>query len=194
MKWLARISVVTLALALMAPAVFAQNEEHGEVGVFVNYLRFNNLNNQNFWGVGGRVAFNLNRWAQLEGGMSYNFARNFTTGTPGVTGTFSRTAFHTLDGLFGPKFQTGAGPVKAFVTAKAGFINFMVNNNGSVSGFTGQVANVPSGDTHFAFYPGGGIELFAKWFGVRAEIGDEMYWENGHRNNLRFTFGPQFRW
>ena len=193
MKWMARAAMVVLALALLAPMGFAQ-EEHGEVGVFANYLRFHNLNNQNFWGLGGRVAFNLNNWVQLEGGMSYNFARNFTTSTPGVTGTFSNTRFRTLDGLFGPKFQTGAGPVKAFVVTKVGFMNFQVTDKGPASGFGNAVANVPGGNTHFAFYPGGGIELFAHWFGVRAEIGNEMYWENGHHNNLRFTFGPQFRW
>ena len=193
MKWIARGTVLILALALMTPAVLAQ-EEHGEVGVFANYLRFHNLNNQNFWGVGGRVAFNLNNWAQLEGSLGYNFERNFTTGTPGVTGSFSRSGFRTIDGLFGPKFQTGAGPVKAFVTTKVGFMNFSVTDKGLVSGFTGQLSDVPNGNTHFAFYPGGGIELFAGWFGVRADIGDEMYWENGAHHNMRVTFGPQFRW
>ena len=195
MKWIARGTVLILALALLTPAVLAQ-EEHGEFGVFANYMRFHNLDNQNFWGAGARLAFNLSSWAQLEGSMTYNFERNFTTGTPGVTGTFTRTGFRTLDGLFGPKFQTGAGPVKAFVTAKAGFMNFSVTNkNASLgSGFTGQVANVPNGNTHFALYPGGGIELFAHWIGVRAEIGDEMYWENGAQHNLRVTLGPQFRW
>lgn len=193
MKWIVRLAMVVLALALLAPTGFAQ-EEHGEIGVFANYLRFHNLNNQNFFGVGGRVAFNLNNWSQLEASMSYNFARNFTSGTPGISGSFTKSGFRTLDALFGPKFQTGAGPVKAFVTAKAGLMNFSVTNKGTVSGFTGAVSNIPSGDTHFAFYPGGGIELFAHWFGVRAEVGDEMYWENGHHNNLRVTFGPQFRW
>jgi hypothetical protein len=172
---------------------FAQ-EEHGEVGVFANYLRFHNLTNQNFWGLGGRVAFNLRSWAQLEAGMSYNFERNFTSGTPGVTGSFTRTGFRTLDALFGPKFQTGAGPVRLFVTTKAGLMNFSLTNKGTASGFASAVSNIPSGNTHFALYPGGGIELFAHWFGIRAEVGDEMYWENGANHNLRFTFGPQFRW
>lgn len=191
-KWISRAAVVVLALALLAPMGFAQ-EEHGEVGVFANYLRFHNLNNQNFWGLGGRVAFNLSSWAQLEGGMSYNFERNFTTGTPGVTGTFSRTGFRTLDALFGPKFQTGAGPVRVFAVTKVGLINFSLTNKGVASGFANAVSNVPDGNTHFAVYPGGGVELFAHWIGVRAELGDEIYWEGGAHHNLRFTFGPQFR-
>jgi hypothetical protein len=191
-KWISRAAVVVLALALLAPMGFAQ-EEHGEVGVFANYLRFHNLDNQHFWGLGGRVAFNLSSWAQLEGGMSYNFERNFTTGTPGVTGTFSRTGFRTLDALFGPKFQTGAGPVRVFAVTKVGLINFSLTNKGVASGFVDAVSNVPDGNTHFAVYPGGGVELFAHWIGVRAELGDEIYWEGGAHHNLRFTFGPQFR-
>ena len=192
MKWMVRAAVMVLALALLAPTGFAQ-EEHGEVGIFANYLRFHNLNNQNFWGVGGRVAFNMASWAQLEASMSYNFARNFTNGTPGVTGSFSKTSFRTLDALFGPKVQTGAGPVRLFITTKAGLMNFSLTNKGVASGFGSAVTNIPDGNTHFALYPGGGVELFAHWFGVRAELGDEIYWENGSHHNLRFTFGPQFR-
>lgn len=186
-------AVILLALLMLAPAVFAQ-EEHGEFGVFANYTRFHNLNNQNFWGVGGRLGFNLNKYAQVEGEMAYDFQRNFTNGTPGITGTFTNTKFRILHGLFGPKIQTGAGPFKLFGTVKAGFDNFGISNNGVITGFVNQVGTVPTGDTHFALYPGGGVEAFAKWFGVRAEIGDEMYWQNGANHNLRFTFGPQFRW
>ncbi len=193
MRRIATGAAILLALLLLAPAMFAQ-EEHGEFGVFANYTKFHNLNNQNFWGLGGRLAFNLNKWAQLEGSMSYDFERNFTTSTPGVTGTFQRSGFRILDGLFGPKFQTGAGPFKVFFTTKAGFDNFSVTNKGPASGFTTAVTNVPSGNTHFAFYPGGGVELFAHWFGVRADVGDEMYWESGAKHNLRITVGPQFRW
>jgi hypothetical protein len=43
------------------------------------------------------------------------------------------------------------------------------------------------------FYPGGGIELFAGRFGIRAEAGDEMYFDRGANHNLKFTIGPQIR-
>jgi len=29
------------------------------------------------------------------------------------------------------------------------------------------------------FYPGGGVEAFIGWFGVRAEVGDLMYFQDG---------------
>jgi hypothetical protein len=85
--------------------------------------------------------------------------------------------------------------VKGFVTVKAGFNNFMVTDKGIASGFVNQVSNVPSGDTHFALYPGGGVEFFfGHVFGIRGEVGDEMYWQNGANHNLKIKIGPQFRW
>ena len=194
MKWFLSAAAVVLVIALTAPAAFAQQEEHGEFGVFADYTRLHNANNANFWGVGGRVAFNLNKWAQLEGSMAYDFERNFTTGTPGVTGTFTRSGLKILDGLFGPKFQTGIGPFKAFVTAKGGFMNFSVSPKATFSSFTGAVSSVPNGNTNGAFYPGGGVELFYHWIGIRAEAGDLMYFDHGANHNLKFTVGPQFRW
>lgn len=198
MKRIAGATLIILALTLLwAPALLAQ-EEHGEFGVYADYNRFHNLANQNFWGVGGNLAFNLNKYVQLEGTMAYDFERDFTTNNTPLFGTstnFQKTGFRILDGLFGPKVQTGVGPVKAFFTVKGGFDNFMVTNKGVATGFVNQVSNVPSGDTHFALYPGGGVEFFiGHVFGIRGEVGDEMYWQNGANHNLRIKIGPQFRW
>lgn len=208
MKWIARGAIAILVLALLAPAVMAQ-EEHGEFGVFADYTRFHNLNNQNFWGAGAILGFNLGKYVQLEGTMAYDFERNFvssTSTTLGTAGSFQNTKFRILNGFFGPKIQTGIGPFKAFVAIKPGFENFGITNQGVATGFVNSVSNVPSGDTHFALFPSGGIELFAKHIGVRAEIGDTMYWQGkftdnagttfggGVQNNLTFRFGPQFRW
>jgi hypothetical protein len=38
-----------------------------------------------------------------------------------------------------------------------------------------------------------GLEAFGGPIGIRLEVGDEVYFLNGARNNLRVTFGPQFR-
>ncbi len=191
------LALAMVAVVWLATPMFAQ-EEHGEFGVFADYTRFHNLNNQNFFGVGGQIAFNLNNYVQLEGSMAYDFERNFTSsGTPIVGGgsNFQRTGFRILNGLFGPKLQTGVGPVKAFGTLKAGFDNFSLTNRSIAGGFVNQVSGVPDGNTHFALYPGGGLEFFiGRVFGIRAEIGDEMYWENGANHNLKVKFGPQFRW
>ena len=42
-------------------------------------------------------------------------------------------------------------------------------------------------------YPGGGFEAFAGPIGVRAEVGDDIYFLNGAHNNLGVSLGPQFR-
>jgi hypothetical protein len=77
---------------------------------------------------------------------------------------------------------------------KGGFINFHVDTRGvTVGNVINSFNNVTDGDTHGVFYPGGGIELGAGWFAIRAEVGDEIYWSNGAQNNLRFTVGPTFR-
>lgn len=209
MRRLTGVILLILALTLLAPAVFAQ-EEHGEFGVFADYTRFHNLNNQNFWGLGGNLGFNLGRYVQLEGNMAYNFERNFvssTSTTVGTLGSFQNTNFRILNGFFGPKFQTGVGPVKAFVSIKPGFENFGITNRGVATGFVNSVNNVPSGDTHFALFPSGGVEFFFNHaIGVRAEVGDTMYWQSkftdsagrtlsgGVNHNLTVRFGPQFRW
>ena len=208
MRRLTGVILLILALSLLAPAVFAQ-EEHGEFGVFADYTRFHNLNNQNFWGAGGILGFNLGKYVQLEGTMAYDFERNFVTGTSTTLGgnNFQNTKFRILNGFFGPKFQTGIGPVKAFFSIKPGFENFGITNKGVATGFVTSVSNVPSGDTHFALFPSGGLEFFfTHAFGVRAEAGDTMYWQGkftdnagqtfggGVQHNLTVRFGPQFRW
>jgi hypothetical protein len=48
-------------------------------------------------------------------------------------------------------------------------------------------------DLNGVFYPGGGIEAFAGILGIRAEAGDEMYFENGANHNLKVTVGPVLR-
>ncbi len=66
-----------------------------------------------------------------------------------------------------PKFQIGtSGPLRAFITAKGGFIEYSYSNNApSGAAFTNAFNQFNSGgNTHFAAYPGGGIEFFADLF------------------------------
>lgn len=171
---------------------------HFEAGVFADYFRFAPANTAiNYVGVGGRAAFNVHPNVAIEAEMNYDFERNFTTAyNNGATTSFVRTGVRPLTGLFGPKFQVGtSGPIRAFVTGKVGFINFSTETSGVVSGstFTGAVEGVGGDGTHVAFYPGGGLEGFAGPLGLRLEVGDEIYLNNGTYNNLRVTAGPVFR-
>jgi hypothetical protein len=55
------------------------------------------------------------------------------------------------------------------------------------------VSGVGNPGTHLAFYPGGGFEGFFGPIGIRAEIGDEIYLNNGTYNNMRVAVGPTIR-
>src|SRR5919198_6460048 len=146
-----------------------------------------------FWGVGGRLGFNLSRFAQLEGDFAWDFSQQFpSTNALGTKlGTNTTSNLRLLHGLFGPRFQTGIGPVKGFLVLKGGFLNFGVSGL-SGAAFRNQVGNVPGGDTNGVFYPGVGLEFGSK-VGLRAEVGDEMYFDRGANHNLKLNFGPQIR-
>src|SRR6202021_1044501 len=122
------LGLLIASLFLAVPMLMAQeHSDHVEVGAFVDYFRLNNnaAPVSNFFGVGARAGFNLNSNVQLEAEMAYDFKRNFTNVfTDGVTTTTVNSNFRTLHGLFGPKFQTGSGPFRFFITGKAGFDNF----------------------------------------------------------------------
>lgn len=186
-----------LILAMAAtPAAFAQTTDdtynRGEVGVFLDFLRLKHTE-QNMFGVGGRAGFNVHPNVQLEGELAYDFRANrANTVTVGAVTTTYRSDLRTLSALFGPKFHTN-GPVRVFGVLKGGILNFSVSTTGAPLGFEGTARNIADGDTNGVFYPAGGIEAFAGWFGFRAEVGDLMYFDRGANHNLRFTVGPQFR-
>lgn len=186
--------VVSLFFAVPFLAAQERDMDHVEVGAFADYFRFADPgpNTANFFGIGGRGAFGITSNVQVEAEMAYDFQRNYTsTFNNGVSTTNVTSRFRTLHGFFGPKFQTGSGPVRFFVTGKVGFENFSFTNQGAPTGFVSAV-NLGS-STYFAVYPGGGLEAFAGPIGVRAEVGDDIFINNGAHNNLRVSFGPQFR-
>jgi hypothetical protein len=170
------------------------HSDHVEVGAFADYFRFGDASPvRNFIGLGGRAAVNIRPSIQLEAEMAYDFKRNYTsTFSDGATTELVNTHFRTLHGFFGPKFQTGSGPFRVFVTGKVGFDNFSISNDNATAGFVNTVG-LTNGATVFAVYPAGGFEAFAGPIGLRAEIGDDIYFNGGAHNNLRVTFGPQFR-
>jgi hypothetical protein len=186
--------VFVASLFFVVPMLMAQDSDHVEVGAFADYFRLSDSSPaRNFVGVGGRAAFNVQSNIQIEAEMAYDFKRNYTnTFTNGVSTEVVNTGFRTLHGFFGPKFQTGSGPFRVFVTGKVGFHNFSVNNQNATAGFTNTVG-LTNGTTAFAVYPGGGFEAFAGPIGVRAEVGDDIFFKNGGHNNLRVTLGPQLR-
>ena|SRR6266487_162413 len=189
--------ILVASFFFAVPLLVAQESrpmDHVEFGGFVNYYRLTDpAPNRDFLGLGGRVAFGVRPSVQLEAEMAYDFKRNYTTTfTDGISTTAVTSHLRTLHGFFGPKFQTGSGPFRVFVTGKVGFDNFSVTDQNAPSGFTNAVG-LGTGATYFALYPAGGIEAFAGPIGVRLEAGDDIFFNGGAHNNLRVSIGPQFR-
>ena len=179
----------------LSVASLGHAQNHAEVGAFVDYFKLGETSS-NFVGFGGRAAFNVARNVQIEAEMAYDFNRVFTEGfTDTTSGTIvtENSNLRVLHGLFGPKFQT-SGPVRVFVTVKGGFTNFRFDPTPpTFDTFTSSVNNLRSNNVDGAFYPGGGVEAFLGPIGLRLEVGDEIIFASGARNNWKVTFGPQIR-
>lgn len=188
--------IVGLSFFMALPSwLMAQNR--GEFGIYGDYFRFAPGNaSVNFVGVGGRVEFNLTSLIGLEAEMNYDFAQNYTstTGT-GVTTAFSSSSIRPLSALVGPRFQFGTGAFRPFVTAKIGVMEFSASGPVPVTGtsFSNTVSGIGGSGTYFTVYPGAGVEGFFGPIGLRADVGEEVYMNNGAYNNLRATIGPEFR-
>jgi hypothetical protein len=129
--------------------------------------------------------------------MSYNFAQTFTSSwTNGFTTDLLDTHLRVLRGLGGMKFdkRLGKRPLRIFAVTKVGFISFSSSTSGIPLGFTNPQVPATGGGNDFVVYPGGGLEYSFGRFGLRFDIGDDLYFDHGHRyNNIRGTFGPTFR-
>jgi hypothetical protein len=174
------------------------------MGIYGEYFRWGQGGDINLAGLGGRLSVNVARKVQLEGEIGYDFEQAFTesfgtssgggTGTIGGTITTVRSRVRLLHGMFGPKLQTHAGALRLFVTAKGGFDDFMFSNRPATLGtFFSAVGGVRSTNVNAVFYPGGGMEAFLGPIGLRLDVGDEIYFNNGAHNNLRVAFGPHIR-
>ncbi len=192
MKRIALLAMLALALT---PFVAAQEGggDHFTLGVFADYTRLKTAGNANLWGLGANLGFGVARHARLEAQMAYDFERQTVTSN----GTsFNQTGLRVLHGLFGPTIYGGSGHFRLFGTVKGGFVNFSVSNGSPITGFTGAVSNITTGNTNGAFYPGGGIEFVGGPIGLRVEAGDLIFFPGGGlgaQNNLKVSFGPFFR-
>ncbi len=193
------IPIMLLISLACVPALFAQEINHGEVGIYGDYFRLRQAISGNFWGVGGRVSVNAFKYLQLEAEMNYDFEQSFSEGFTNGTAINASTSFNTsnvriLHGLFGPKIQTGGGALRAFVTVKGGFINFRFSDQPvTFATLTSNVSDLRENDVNGVLYPGGGVEAYLGPIGLRLDIGDEIYFQNGGHNSLRIAVGPHIR-
>ena len=168
-----------------------------EVGVFIDDLSISETSTNNF-GVGGRFGYRIHRIAMMEGEAAYDYGLNFDEAFRDIaTGNLiaiGRTSIGVTHGLFGPKLQSPRGAFRPFITFKGGFVDFrlspsLVPYSNVVSALTG----IRTSSLNAAIYPGGGAEASLGPVGLRFELGDEIYLNNGAHNNLRITFGPILR-
>ena len=198
-----RWSILFLALLTLAaaPRLLAQGAEssggmdHGQVGFAVDYFRPSQLGNLNEVGLAGTAGFKIHNNVQLEGLMAWDFNQGFTESCSGcLPFQTARSGVKVLHGLFGPKIEGGTHSLKLFGTLKAGFVNFRFSPEPATFGsFSSDIQSLRLNNTNFALYPGGGVELFSGPIGFRAEVGDEIYWQNGSHHNLRISGGPVLR-
>lgn len=127
---------------------------------------------------GGRVAFNMNRWAGLE--VSYNFSGNnvrlVTPIAPGLPSYNFAQQSHavSLDPVF--NLRPRGSRVQPYVTAGVGFINFVPTKQ--ATDFATNAANnaiyqtaALRSDLEVAFNYGGGVKVhLSPHFGLRFDV------------------------
>jgi hypothetical protein len=191
------LAAAIIAGSFTVPVAIAQDErDHVEVGAFADYFRLNNAGNTGFFGVGGRLGVGAAPHVDIEADMAYDFARNVTstvggTGLAGVSTTFTQVnGLRLWHGLFGPMVWLGTKHARIFGEVKGGFVNFSTSGTSPTAGFTSVTGNFFTDQTKGAFYPGAGAELSVGPIGLRLDVGDFMYFNNGSVNNLSVKFGP----
>jgi hypothetical protein len=191
-----RIALLVFLAGCFVPRASAQENEHLQVGVFADYFRPAQTDN-NFGGVGARVSFTSYKRLKFEAQMSYDFNQAFTegftnTGTGAVT--LSRSGMRILHGEVGPKLDLGHGAIRPFVTVKGGGISFGLSNAPATVGtFFSSVNNLRTSNVSAVLYPGGGLEGHLGPIGLRLDVGDEIYFNSGAHHNLSMAFGPYIR-
>jgi hypothetical protein len=191
-----RLLWLVVCCAACVPLAKAQEANAVQVGAFADYFRANTTGT-NMWGVGGRLGVTVLPFTRLEGEIAYDFNQEYNSGftnTGSGTVTFANSGVRVLQGLFGPKVELGHHRLHPFVELKAGFVNFMFDSQApGYSSFSNQIANLRSQNLNFALMPGGGVEGEVGPVGLRLDVGDEMYWNNGTHHNLTVKFGPFIR-
>ena len=184
--------LLLLCGVVCAPRSFAQ--DHFAVGAYADYFHLSQTSTNSF-GLGARLGFGLTSHVMLEGEMSYDFGQSFDEDfNNGSTLIVQRSTVRLLHGLFGPKVSLGHSNFHLFVTAKGGFLNTMIDSRPvNLNTFLSSVDNLRATSVMGVFYPGGGVEGRVGPLGLRLDVGDEMYFNDGTHHNLRVAFGPYIR-
>ena len=180
---------------LGAPPLFAQKRV--EAGVFLDYLDVSQTTTNNI-GLGARFGYRVHHDVMLEGELAYdygiNFGESYRNVVSGNIAAIENTSVGVTHGLFGPKLQPAGGGFRPFITLKGGFMDFRLSPGLlPLSNAVSTLLGLRTSNLNAALYPAAGVEAAIGPVGLRLEVGDEVYFNNGAHNNLRLTFGPIVR-
>jgi hypothetical protein len=191
----AAIATLSVFLLLVSPWLSAQKRM--EAGAFLDYLSISQTGTSNF-GLGGRFGYRVHRHVMIEGELAYdygiNFDEMFRNTVNGDVAAIERTSIGVTHGLFGPMLEPAHGGLRPFITFKGGFMDFRFSPSLlPQSTLVSTILGLRTSSLSPAIYPAGGVEATIGPVGLRLEVGDEIYFNNGAHGNLRLTFGPIVR-
>jgi hypothetical protein len=189
-----KFTPIVIAILLFGSYSRVLAQERVEAAVFLDYLSISQTNTNNF-GVGGRIGYRIHRKVMIEGELAYDYGINFHEAyrniTNGDIAAIERTSIGVTHGLFGPTLKPDKGRFRPFATLKGGFVDFRLSPSLlPLSSVESTVLGIRTSSLNAAMYPGAGVEASVGPLGLRFELGDEIYFNNGAHNNLRITFGP----
>ena len=192
-----RRPILLLALLFGAALSAARAQSRMEAGMYVDYLGVSQTQTPNF-GLGARFGYRAHRHVMLEGELAYDYGVNFhelyVNVANGNAAAVGNASIGVTDGLFGPMLEPVRGHLRPFVTLKGGFIDFRLSPSLlPYSSLSSSITGLRTSNLNGALYPGGGAEASLGPLGLRLELGDLMYFNQGAHNNLRITFGPILR-
>jgi hypothetical protein len=176
-------------------SLFAQKRL--EAGVFLDYVDVSQTSTNNL-GLGARFGYRVHHDVMLEGELAYDYGINFGEAyrniVNGDIAAIENTSVGVTHGLFGPKLQPAGGGFRPFITLKGGFMDFRLSPGLlPLSNAVSTLLGLRTSNWNATIYPAAGVEATVGPVGLRFEVGDEVYFNNGAHNNLRLTFGPIVR-
>jgi hypothetical protein len=192
-----KVVLTVAALLLCEHLSLAHAQKRVEAGLLLDYLGVSQTQTNNF-GVGGRLGYRVHLNVMVEGELAYDYGINFqevyNNVSNGNVTAIEQTSIGVTQGLFGPKLQPAHGHLRPFVTLKGGFIDFRLSPSLiPYSSVVSTVLDIRTSNLNAALYSAGGAEATLGPLGLRLELGDLIYFNDGDHNNLRITFGPILR-
>jgi len=188
-----KISPIVLALLMLATSSSSFAQKRVEAGVFIDYLNISETSTNNF-GLGGRFGYRVHRDVMLEAELAYDYGINFDEAYLNIANgnitAIERTSVGVTQGLFGPSSSPQAW-IPSLRNSQRRFREFPPKPQPAPLQRCGQRHLRPSQlQPECRNLSSSGSRGEPGPVGLRFELGDEIYFNNGTHNNPRVTFGP----